>query len=185
MICLKNASDTTFTDNDGRFHFDRVTANDTLIIAYSSRFDAVIPVGNTKDLSITLSKKNFVAKGEQTSITGEYQRSQKKMPLNNIITREMIEESSASNIYDIFRFGIPGVKVTDNSEGSRITIRGTTSFDPNREPLFVIDGLYFESSAEVDIRVNVSEIEKIEILKDGAGYGVKGGYGVIVITLKK
>ena len=68
---------------------------------------------------------------------------------------------------------------------SRIIIRGATSLEQVREPLFVIDGMYFESSAAADVRVSVNDIEKIEILKEGAGYGVKGGYGVIVITTRK
>ena len=87
---------------------------------------------------------------------------------------------SASNIYDILRYNIQGVKVVDNTEGSRIIIRNNPT-----EPLFVVDGIYFESSAEVDIRVSATDIERIEILRDGEGYGYRGGNGVIVITSKK
>ena len=182
MIRLKTASDTTYTDNNGKFRFESVTANDTLIVAYSSRYEAVIPIGDMHDISIMLSKKNCVVKnnGNQETLTVDYQRSQKRMLSDNIITREMIEEMSATNIYDILRYNIQGVKVTDNSEGSRIIIRNSQN-----EPLFVVDGIYFDSSAEVDIRVSATDIERIEILRDGEGYGYRGGNGVIVITSRK
>lgn len=182
MIRLKNASDTTFTDNNGTFRFERTTANDTLVVAFSSRYDAVIPLGDMHDISIKMNKKNCVVRnnGNQENLTIEYQRSQKKALLDNIITREQIEEMSASNIYDILRYNIQGVKVVDNTEGSRIIIRNNPT-----EPLFVVDGIYFESSAEVDIRVSATDIERIEILRDGEGYGYRGGNGVIVITSKK
>ena len=182
MIRLKNASDTTYTDNNGTFRFERTTANDTLVVAFSSRYDAVIPLGDMHDISIKMNKKYCVVRnnGNQENLTIEYQRSQKKALLDNIITREQIEEMSASNIYDILRYNIQGVKVVDNTEGSRIIIRNNPT-----EPLFVVDGIYFESSAEVDIRVSATDIERIEILRDGEGYGYRGGNGVIVITSKK
>lgn len=182
MIRLKNASDTTYTDNNGTFRFERTIANDTLVVAFSSRYDAVIPLGDMHDISIKMNKKNCMVRnnGNQENLTIEYQRSQKKALLDNIITREQIEEMSASNIYDILRYNIQGVKVVDNTEGSRIIIRNNST-----EPLFVVDGIYFESSAEVDIRVSATDIERIEILRDGEGYGYRGGNGVIVITSKK
>ena len=184
-ICLRKITDSTQSDNQGHFYFPNVSPDDTIVITVSKREDAVIPVGYVKNLVVVLQKKNFIVKKDTENVVCEYKRSRLSLQNTNIITREQIEDISATSIYDIFSFDIPGVDVIDDSEGSRIIIRGATSLEQGREPLLVIDGMYFESSAAADVRVSVNDIEKIEILKEGAGYGVKGGYGVIVITTRK
>lgn len=55
----------------------------------------------------------------------------------------------------------------------------------DNEPLFVVDGTLYESSSEVDGVVSINDIDKVEIQKDGAAYGMKGANGVIVITTIK
>lgn len=95
---------------------------------------------------------------------------------------KQIQKLSANNIYDLFKGGaIPGVTVN----GDKITIRGGSSFDLDNEPLFVVDGTLYESSSEVDGVVSINDIDKVEIQKDGAAYGMKGANGVIVITTIK
>jgi TonB-dependent SusC/RagA subfamily outer membrane receptor len=69
--------------------------------------------------------------------------------------------------------------------GDKITIRGGSSFDLDNEPLFVVDGTLYESSSEVDGVVSINDIDKVEIQKDGAAYGMKGANGVIIITTIK
>lgn len=67
----------------------------------------------------------------------------------------------------------------------RISLRGGTSLELDNEPLFVIDGTNYESSNEADRSVNINDIEKIEVYKDGSAFGFKGANGAIVITTKK
>ena len=55
----------------------------------------------------------------------------------------------------------------------------------DNEPLFVVDGTLYESSSEVDGVVTINDIDKVEIQKDGAAYGMKGANGVIIITTIK
>ena len=69
--------------------------------------------------------------------------------------------------------------------GDKITIRGGSSFDLDNEPLFVVDGTLYESSSEVDGVVSINDVDKVEIQKDGASYGMKGANGVIIITTIK
>ena len=128
----------------------------------------------TDTLVVSISKKED-EKREYTKILRASYNS-------NVLTREQIQKLSANNIYDLFKGGaIPGVTVN----GDKITIRGGSSFDLDNEPLFVVDGTLYESSSEVDGVVSINDIDKVEIQKDGAAYGMKGANGVIVITTIK
>ena len=92
---------------------------------------------------------------------------------------------SAHSIYEILRNGFTGVTVIDTENGPIVVIRGGSSLESGNEALFVIDGMTYESSSEVDSQLSVHDIEKIEILKEGSGYGVRGANGVVIITTKK
>jgi TonB-linked SusC/RagA family outer membrane protein len=92
-----------------------------------------------------------------------------------------------------------GVQVT-NSSGlvnapARIFIRGVNSINQSTGPLFVVDGIPIisgnlaattNSNALGDI--NPSDIESLEVLKDGSAtaiYGSRAAAGVVLITTKK
>ncbi len=112
-------------------------------------------------------------------------KQKKEIRMNsNVITRNQIQQMSASSIYDILRSSVTGVTVTEGGKGSIVTIRGTNSLESNIEPLFIIDGSEYESSADANAQVSINDIEKIEIDKDGSAYGVRGANGVIIITTR-
>jgi TonB-dependent starch-binding outer membrane protein SusC len=92
-----------------------------------------------------------------------------------------------------------GVQVTNSSglinQPARIFVRGVNSINQGTGPLFVVDGIPIitgnlaattNSNAIGDI--NPSDIESIEVLKDGSAtaiYGSRAAAGVILITTKK
>lgn len=83
---------------------------------------------------------------------------------------------------------VPGVQVSGSQQNRVVTIRGINSFNSGIEPLFLIDGQIAGTTyAQVDNLVNVREIDYVRVLKgsDAAGYGVRGGNGVILIVTKK
>lgn len=98
---------------------------------------------------------------------------------------------------------IAGVQVTGSSGASmggtqKIKIRGVNSIGGGDQPLIVVDGTpisnaNFASSDKADYGnlgqdVNPEDIETINVLKGPAAsalYGIRGQYGVIMITTKK
>ncbi|MBK1897557.1 SusC/RagA family TonB-linked outer membrane protein [Chryseobacterium paridis] len=92
-----------------------------------------------------------------------------------------------------------GVNVTTNTgivgAAPNISIRGVNSINSGTYPLIILDGMpiftgdtggYAPNNALADI--NPSDIESIEILKDGAAaaiYGSRAANGVMIITTKK
>ena len=65
-----------------------------------------------------------------------------------------------------------------------ITIRGASSLQGNENALYVIDGVVYDKSPNL----NPDDIQSMNILKGGeatALYGARGANGVVVITTKK
>lgn len=97
----------------------------------------------------------------------------------------------------------PGLIVsgTSGTPGSNVFIRlrGTTSINAGNDPLYVIDGVPFNSQPLQTISnggqtinplsdLNPNDIEKIEVLKDASAtaiYGARGANGVILVTTKR
>jgi len=82
---------------------------------------------------------------------------------------------------------VTGVTVIQNNEpGStpKINIRGFGTAN-NTDPLFIIDGVQTDD-AEVLNLINPSDIEQMNVLKDGAAaiYGARAANGVVIITTK-
>ncbi len=116
---------------------------------------------------------------------------------------EAILNSGANNPVDALVGKAAGIQVTRSSGsvggGSRIVIRGTTSFVGDNQPLIVIDGVRTnnetiggntagtaQSNRLMDL--NTEDIESMTVLKGAAAtalYGTAGATGVILITTKK
>lgn len=106
----------------------------------------------------------------------------------NTATAEDWKGQNPANAEELFAGRFPGVSVYRVNGGFRVLIRGATSLNSGTEPLYVIDGMPIEPGpGGALVGVNPADIEKIEVLKDiGATsmYGMRGGNGVILITLK-
>lgn len=181
-VWKKNTTESVKTDEMGVFSFSGLKPTDTLVVSISKKEEAVISIGKMSQASLKIEKKFFILFDGQKDEKREYTKILRASYNSNVLTREQIQKLSANNIYDLFKGGaIPGVTVN----GDKITIRGGSSFDLDNEPLFVVDGTLYESSSEVDGVVSINDIDKVEIQKDGAAYGMKGANGVIVITTIK
>lgn len=100
---------------------------------------------------------------------------------------------------------IAGVNVTQSDgapgAGMNILIRGVNSFSTSSEPLYIVDGIPFDSSKAPSSEasgshlntnplsmINPADIESVTVLKDASStaiYGSRGANGVVLITTKK
>jgi len=100
-----------------------------------------------------------------------------------------IEDIPAGKPEQVLQGRAAGVSVVTNSgqPGSKATVRvrGITSFGAGgNDPMWVVDGIIVDGIGWL----NQSDIESIEVLKDGASsaiYGVSAARGVILVTTKK
>lgn len=91
---------------------------------------------------------------------------------------EQIMQGRAAGVSVISNSGQPGTAAT-------VRVRGITSFGAGgNDPLWVVDGIVVDNIGWL----NQSDIEGMEVLKDGASaaiYGVSAAKGVVLITTKK
>ena len=97
-----------------------------------------------------------------------------------------ITPGTYKTIYEMLR-DVPGldVKISNDRRGGTITVRGVSSLNNQKPPLFVVDGAIF--SGDIG-SINPQDVENISVLKDAAStspYGAQGAFGVILITTKK
>ena len=100
-----------------------------------------------------------------------------------------IEDIPAGKPEQVLQGRAAGVSVVTNSgqpgSGATVRIRGLTSFGAGgNDPMWVVDGIIVDGIGWL----NQSDIESIEVLKDGASsaiYGVSAARGVILVSTKK
>lgn len=99
-----------------------------------------------------------------------------------------IEDIPAGRPEQVLQGRAAGVNVITNSgqpgSAATIRVRGVTSYSSSNDPLWVVDGIVVDGI----VWLNQSDIESIEVLKDGASsaiYGVSAARGVILVTTKK
>lgn len=104
-----------------------------------------------------------------------------------IVSEPGVDYSEYRDLADYLR-RLPGVQVRGAGNNVHIQIRGTSSFESETRPLYVIDGRIMGNSyAEVNRFLNMNEVSSIRVLtdSDAGSYGVRGANGVIEITLKR
>lgn len=104
------------------------------------------------------------------------------------VKSEVIERTATSDLGAAIQGQIAGVNVIASSGApgavANIQIRGVTSVNGNNSPLYVVDGIPYDGTPNL----SPNEIEKIDVLKDGASaavYGTRAASGVILITTKQ
>ncbi len=147
---------------------------------------------------------------EDVVITG-YQTVNKRLSASSVTTvrREDIEVLGANSIDQMLQGKIAGMSVINTSgEPSatpKIRIRGNSTLNGNKAPVWVLDGVILEQAVPFNASninsddaaylignaisgINPQDIETITVLKDASAtaiYGVKAANGVIVITTRK
>ncbi len=183
-VWRKNTAESVVTGSDGQFILN-VNPTDTLVIAANKKHEAVFPIGSLSNITIKLGNKEFFVHDGTNETRYAYTPVKRIGHNSNILTRAQIQELNAASIYDLLRGRIPGVTVNFAEGGQYISIRGGSSLEQNTEPIFVIDGVIFEHSSDVDGTINIADIERLEVSKDGNAYGVRGANGAIIITTLK
>lgn len=151
------------------------------VLYFTANFSAQTKV---KD---TLSKENKI---DEIVMIGY--GSQKKSNVTGAISSvraKDIEDIPSGKPEQVLQGRAAGVSVVTNSgqpgSAATVRVRGVTSFGAgSNDPLWVVDGIVVDNIAWL----NQSDIENIEILKDGASsaiYGVSAAKGVILVTTKK
>lgn len=176
-IQVKGTKSETRSLADGTFVVPGVKVGDSLIVKPNNNKEATFAVNDTVGLVI-IAEKNHIMVNDQVV----FYKQEKKKDFN-IITREDIEKSGARSIADILRGRVAGLQVSGVGDGTQMTIRGKNSFASKTDPLFILDGA--EVTFTLLNSLNLETVESIEVSKTGAGYGVRGANGVIIVKTRR
>ncbi|RAJ08797.1 TonB-linked SusC/RagA family outer membrane protein [Chitinophaga skermanii] len=177
------------TNNMGTYTITVPATTTALVFNYTGMERTRVLLGESDMMTITMKSRllnEVVVTGYQTltkeRVTGAF----------STVTSKDLEKRRVSSLAQVLEGNLPGV----TSYKGDINVRGISSFNATKTPLYVIDGFPVENSyynlngtfVDAIPNINPEDIENITVLKDAAAasiYGARAANGVIVITTKK
>ncbi len=186
-VMIDGTQNGTTTNIDGEYTIANVAVGSTILVSYIGYKDVLEGVVATKtEYNITIAEDASAL--EEVVVVG-YGTMRKKEVTGAVVRvdAESITKLSTSDVGSALQGQIAGVNVQASSgqpgAQANVQIRGISSVSGTNTPLYVVDGVPFES----DPGLSPQEIQSIDVLKDAASaaiYGTRGAGGVILITTK-
>lgn len=203
-VVVKGTTTGTVTDLDGKYKISVPDGSTTLVFSYTGFNTKEVELGASNTLDVTMSEGILLNDVVVTALGVSRDEKAVGYAVQEVDGGEIAETNSV-NFLDGLAGKAAGVQITQASgaagAGSRIVLRGQTSFNGNNEALIVVDGIRLDNSENSSERslggvansnrgmdLDPGSIESISVLKGAAAtalYGVEGARGVILITTKK
>jgi TonB-linked SusC/RagA family outer membrane protein len=202
-IIVKNTTNGTVTDLDGKYSLANVPTTGTLVFSYVGYAPKEVELGASNVINVSLEEAQL----QEVIVTalGTSRQSKALGYAAQQVNGDKLTESNTLSVVDALNGKVAGVQITSSSgalgASSRIVLRGQTSLDGNNQALFVVDGLRIDNSelgtedqtagvaqSNRAVDINPNDIESVTVLKGAAAsalYGIDGARGVILITTKK
>lgn len=201
-ILHKNGGAEVLTDQDGRFVLEFGSGKQRLVVSMVGYQERELVIDADQSLKIILQPTNKQL--DEVVIVGYGTQKRKDLigsvsKINPADTRTIPTggfdaqlQGKAAGVQITSTTGVPGEAVS-------IRLRGATSINADNTPLFIIDGVFVNSSSLQTLNtggkatspiadINPNDIATIEILKDAeatALYGSRGANGVVIVTTKR
>lgn len=183
-IYVRSERDYALTDRQGHFGLTNVQAQDTLFILIKKRLYTV-PVEGRKSIRIFLPDERDAIHAEEVpefmSIGYGFVARRERTSASNYISGEELRRTGQHNILQALQGRVPGLNIVGQGESTFVNMRGMRSFRGPSAPLFVIDGVIVPSLDGY----SVSDVDYIEVMKEGSIYGSQGANGAILIHTKR
>lgn len=201
-VLVKGTNNGTSTDMDGHYSIN-VNTGDTLVFSSIGFSTQEITLSNQHILNVALNE-SMQGLDEVVITALGISRDKKSLGYSTQeVDGEAFSLTNQQNVLGSLSGRVAGVQVTGSSGASmggtqKIKIRGVNSIGGGDQPLIVVDGTpisnaNFSGSDQADYGnlsqdVNPNNIASVNVLKGPAAsalYGIRGQYGVIMITTKK
>ena len=187
-ILEKGTSNGTITDFDGNFSIS-VDANATLVISYVGYQTQEVALKGKKVVNVVMSED---AQLLQEVVAVGYGTQTKKEITGSVssVKAESFNQGVSANPMGLIQGKVAGLTIIKNGgddpaqNNYQVQLRGVGSLSGAASPLYVIDGVPGGDLSSV----LPSDIESIDVLKDGSAaaiYGTRANAGVILITTKR
>lgn len=204
-ILVKGTSSGTVTDIDGSYSLSVPEGSNTLVFSYTGFATQEVQVGASNVMDVTMEES--AAQLSEVVVTSLGIKKDKRALGYGVttVTEELIGKRPEADVSRVLQGKVPGVNITSTSgisgSGTNITIRGYSSITGSNQPLFVVDGVPFNSSTNQQasfasggltsssrmLDLDPNSIESVSVLKGLSAtvlYGDQGRNGVILITTK-
>jgi len=204
-ILVKGTVTGTVTDFDGKYSIAVPAGSNTLVVSYTGFTTKEVEIGTSNTLNITLD--DAAEQLSEVVVTSLGIKKDKRALGYGVttVTEELIARRPEADVSRILQGKVAGVNITSTSgvsgSGTNITIRGYSSITGSNQPLFVVDGVPFNSSTNNQasfaaggvtassrmLDLDPNNIESVSVLKGLSAtvlYGDQGRNGVILITTK-
>jgi len=196
----------TITDIDGSFSLSVPDGADELLVSYTGYTSQTIDITGTNTVNMVLLEGELLDEIVVTALG----ISKPKKALGYAVEEvkgEELEDQSETDVARLLKGRVAGVNITNTSgvagSGTNVVIRGYSSLTGSNQPLFMVDGIPFNTNTNSDgansfleggqsgssrfADIDPNNIESISVLKGLAAsviYGEQGKNGVILITTK-
>ena len=190
------------TDFDGNFSIN-VAEGQTLEFSFVGYETAAIAVGAGNVINVTLSLGTQLEEVIVTSLGITREKRALGYAVSEVDNTQ-IENRASGDVARVLSGKASGVQVTNqggiSGSGTSVIIRGLSTFSSSNQPLFVVDGVPFQSDTNAMgsftsgnngssrfLDLDPNNIESVNVLKGLAAatlYGSQGRNGVILITTK-
>ncbi len=204
-ILVKGTSTGMVTDLDGTYSLNVPEGATTLVFSYTGYTSKEIELGASDIVNVTLEESAETL--SEVVVTGLGIKKEKKALGYGVSTlkTDQIEGRQEADVARILRGKATGVDIQQTSgmagTGTNVIIRGFSSITGDNQPLFVIDGVPFNTSTNADqgfasggatassrfLDLDPNNIAEVSILKGLSAtvlYGEAGRNGVILVTTK-
>lgn len=204
-VALKGTTSGTVTDADGNYKVQVPNGSAILVFSFIGSATQEIAVGDRTVIDVQLAPE--LTQLSEVVVTAQGIQTEKKA-LGYAVTSvagNALTERPETDVARLLSGKVPGVNITQTSgmsgSGTNIVIRGYTSLTGTNQPLFVVDGVPFNSATNSQgdftqgslttssrfLDLDPSNIESINVLKGLSAaviYGEQGKKGVVLITTK-
>lgn len=203
-VVLKGTTKGVQTDADGFYSIESPTSG-ILVFSFVGLLPQEIEVGSKTIIDVQMQEDGKILSEVVVTAQGIVREKRALGYSVTTVDKRSIEDRPQADIGRVLQGKIPGVNITSTSgvsgTGTNITIRGYTSITGSVQPLFVVDGVPFNSSTNTRgnftsggqnassrfLDLDPNNIENITVLKGLAAtvtYGDQGRNGVILVTTK-
>jgi TonB-dependent SusC/RagA subfamily outer membrane receptor len=204
-VLVKGTTSGTVTDIDGQFSLNIPANAEMLVVSYTGFATTEVALTAASVMEITMAES--ASQLNEVVVTALGIRKEKKALGYSVATigSGEVENRVESDVGRILRGKAAGVEITQTSgvagSGTNIIIRGYSSISGSNQPLFVVDGVPFNTATNTDrgfatggatassrfLDLDPNNIAEINVLKGLSAtvlYGEQGANGVILVTTK-
>lgn len=185
-VVVEGTTKGTTTDVDGNYALLLQPGENTLVFSFVGFKTVTEDVNGRTIIDVTLESE--VTALEEIVVVGYGE--QRKLDITGAVSNiegEEITRQPSVNPISALQGRVAGVQITNSGApgaSPQIRIRGTGTVYGNPNPLYVVDGVWYDDISFL----NPADIESISILKDASSqaiYGVRAANGVVLVTTKK